>query len=83
MDMSDAEGAVMEAHFAYWAQVIGQRRAVAYGPVMDPIGAYGIAVIEAADQSAAEGVVAADPAIQSSAGFTWELHPIQGAIVRP
>ncbi len=35
VDMSAAEGEVMEAHFGYWAAAIAERKAVAYGPVMD------------------------------------------------
>jgi uncharacterized protein YciI len=83
MDMSEAEGEIIEAHFGYWAGVIAERKAVAYGPVLDPKGAYGFAVIEALDQAAAESVVSSDPAIQSGAGFMFELHPIAGAMVRP
>ena len=83
VDMSPAEGEIMEAHFGYWAAAIAERKAVAYGPVMDPTGTYGIAVVEATDDKAAEGVVSRDPAIQSPAGFTFELHPMEGAIVRP
>jgi len=34
--MTEAEGAIMEAHLGYWAGVIAARRAVAYAPVADP-----------------------------------------------
>jgi uncharacterized protein len=82
-DMTEDEGAIMQAHFGYWAGVIQERRAVAYGPVQDPNGTYGIAVLEVDDEGAAEELVAGDPAIASTAGFGSELHPMPDAIVRP
>jgi uncharacterized protein len=82
MDMSEAEAAVMEAHFGYWAGVIAERKAIAYGPVIDPKGTYGIALVEVADQAAAESLASSDPAIESGAGFMYELHLIEGAMVR-
>jgi hypothetical protein len=82
-DMTEAEGAIMEAHFGYWAGLIADRKAVAYGPVMDPNGTYGIAVVEVADEAAARSIAADDPAIQSTAGFGFELHAMADAMVRP
>lgn len=82
-DMTEAEAAIMEAHFGYWARLIAERQAVAYGPVADPKGTYGIAVVEVADEAAARSIAADDPAIQSNAGFDFELHPMADAMVRP
>jgi uncharacterized protein YciI len=81
-DMTDGEGAIMQEHFAYWERLIKARQAVAYGPVMDPEGSYGIAVIEVEDEAAATGIAENDPAITSNAGFRFELHPMPDAIVR-
>jgi uncharacterized protein YciI len=82
-DMTEEEGAIMQEHFGYWDGLIKTRRAVAYGPVMDPKGSYGIAVIEVEDEAAASGVAENDPAITSGAGFAFELHQMPDAIVRP
>ena len=82
-DMSEAEGAIMEAHFGYWAEVIADGKAVAYGPVMDPQGTYGIAVVEVSDEATAQSIADDDPAIRSTAGFGFELHPMPDAVVRP
>jgi hypothetical protein len=38
--MSEADGAIIEAHFGYGAGVLAEHKAVAYGPVMDPAGIY-------------------------------------------
>jgi uncharacterized protein YciI len=81
--MSEAEGAIMQAHFGYWAGVIADGKAVVYGPVVDPDGTYGIAVVEVSDEVTARGIAADDPAIRSTAGFGFELHPMPDAMVRP
>jgi hypothetical protein len=82
-DMSATEGTIMEAHFAYWAGVIAERQAVAYGPVIDPGGVYGVAVLEVVDEATAETIATNDPANKSGAGFRFALHPMVDAIVRP
>ena len=82
-DMTEDEGAIMESHFGYWAALIEARRAVAYGPVLDPKGTYGIAVVNADDETAAQALADEDPAILSNAGFRSEVHPMPDAIVRP
>ena len=81
-DMTEAEAAIMEAHFGYWAGLIGQGEAIAYGPVMDPAGTYGIAVIEVPDEAAARRIADDDPAVRSDAGFVFEMHPMVDVMVR-
>jgi uncharacterized protein YciI len=82
-DMTEKEGAVMQEHFGYWARLIEERRAVAYGPVMDPNGTYGVAVVDVDDEATARGIAEGDPAITANAGFGFEVHPMPDAIVRP
>jgi hypothetical protein len=82
-DMSEAEGAIMNRHFAYWQSLFTQGRVVAYGPVLDPKGLYGIGLIEAENEAMALGVAAADPAIVANAGFGFEMHPLhEDAVIR-
>lgn len=59
----------MQEHFAYWGGLVGERKAVAYGPVTDPKGAYGIAVVEVKDEAVARSVAANDPAIKVPSGL--------------
>jgi uncharacterized protein len=81
-DMTEDEGAIMQEHFGYWAGLIEERQAVAYGPVMDPKGTHGIAVVEVDDEANARRIAENDPAITSDAGFGFEVHPMPDAIVR-
>ena len=83
MDMTEAEGAIMQEHFVYWSGLIAGRTAVAYGPVMDPNGTYGIGVLELEDEVTARAVGTNDPAIKAQAGFSFELHAMPDAQVRP
>jgi hypothetical protein len=81
-DMTEVEGAIMEDHFGYWAGLIAQRRVVVYGPVMDPNGGYGIAVLDVEDDAEARRIAEADPAIGVDAGFGFEVHSMPDTIVR-
>jgi hypothetical protein len=72
----------MQEHFGYWAGLISKRKAVAYGPVMDPNGTYGVAVLEVENSGVAESIAANDPAIKANAGFSFEIHQMPDAIVR-
>ena len=81
-DMTEAEGRVMEAHFGYWSSLIAAGNVVAYGPVLDPRGSYGIAVLELEDAAAAAEIGNHDPAVQAQAGFSFEVHAMPDAQVR-
>jgi uncharacterized protein YciI len=45
--MSEEEQAVMGHHIAYWQQLAERGTALVLGPVSDPAGAWGLAVVEA------------------------------------
>ena len=55
---------------------------VAYGPVNDAAGAYGLAVVLAETLAAAQQLADADPAVQSSHGLRCEIAPM-AALVTP
>jgi uncharacterized protein YciI len=80
--MTTAEGAIMQEHSGYWGRLIAERTVVVYGPVMDPAGTYGIAVIEVADREAAQKIASGDPVTISQAGFRFELHPMPDTMIR-
>ena len=74
--MSEGERATMIAHAAYWASLAARGTALAYGPVHDPEGSYGIAIFRAEGQAEAEMVRDADPALSSPHGFGSEIMPM-------
>ena len=82
-DMTEAEGRIMQEHFADWLDLMKEGKVVVVGPVLDPKGTFGIAVLEVEDESIAQDIASNDPAIISQAGFRFEVHLMIDAKVRP
>jgi len=80
MDMNEAENAMMQEHFEYWKGRQDKGEVIVFGPVLDPAGAYGMGVIEAADEAAARAFVAGDPAMKANRGFSCEVHPMRAVL---
>lgn len=75
-DMSASERAVMEQHFAYWGDLTEKKIAIVYGPVLDPNGVWGLAVIDVNDEPQALTVGRNDPAVRSGLS-RFEIYPVQ------
>jgi len=81
MDMTDAERAAMGEHAAYWRALLDRRTAVVFGPVLDPAGVWGLAVVEAASADDVQAIGAGDPAVSSGVA-TFEVYPMLGGSAR-
>jgi uncharacterized protein YciI len=82
-DMTEAERKVMQDHVAYWKGLAGKGVAVVFGPVLDPKGVWGVAVVEASDEAEARALVPNDPVFKARLG-PIEVYPMApGTIVRP
>ena len=82
-DITEDERALMQAHAVYWTDVMNkQGSVVAFGPVADPRGTYGLAILEVSDQAEAERLIAGDPAQEANVGFCSECHPMLRAHIR-
>src|SRR5581483_2044913 len=81
LDQNAAEQKVMQEHFAYWAGLSDRGTAVTYGPVADPAGGWGLAIIAVADDSEAATIDVHDPAIKSGLGFRYERFPMPQLLV--
>jgi uncharacterized protein YciI len=79
--MTDAEREIMGRHAEYWAAIAEQGRIVAYGPVRDATGAWGLGVIESGDEDEVRNLVFNDPAVTSGMA-RMELGPMLVSIVR-
>ena len=44
--MTHTEAAIMQDHFVYWQKLLSQGTAVVSGPVADPAGVWGLAIVE-------------------------------------
>jgi hypothetical protein len=61
-DMSNEEREIMNRHVAYWHNLLDKGLAIAFGPVMDPNGPFGMAIVEVNDKDKLKEMVAGDPA---------------------
>jgi uncharacterized protein YndB with AHSA1/START domain len=80
--MSDEERTTMIEHFGYWSGLVQQGKALAFGPVDDPDGRYGIGIVLAENVGAAEALRDGDPVLISRHGFRTEIAPMS-ALVTP
>ena len=71
-DMSDAERAIMQRHVAYWKEWMDRGHVIAFGPVADPAGTYGIGIVQVEQESELESFRRNDPTILADAGFRIE-----------
>lgn len=81
-DMTEAEGELMQEHINYWKTLVDKRIAVIFGPVADPRGIYGLAIIETEEESIAQDIRFSDPAIKHDAGFRLEIHLMPKVILK-
>lgn len=79
-DMSAEEAEVMRAHAAYWTELRDEGKALVFGPVADPKGAWGLGVLRAPTEEAVHAMRDGDPAIKSGRGFRYELLPMIRAV---
>ncbi|CDM59552.1 putative conserved protein [Rhizobium favelukesii] len=82
-DATGEEMAAMKHHVAYWHRNAEDGSAIAVGPVFEGEGAWGMALVSALDQQAAQALADADPIIQSGHGFRFDILPMPSIILRP
>lgn len=83
-DMTEAEALAMQRHVAYWRACMEKGGVVAFGPVDEPAGRYGMLILEVDDEHEARARLDADPVIQAKIGFRFEMHPMpRGALHLP
>jgi uncharacterized protein YciI len=80
-DMSAAEQAAMSKHADYLVSLVEQGIGVAFGPVFDPNGIYGMGIVEAADEAAARQLTDDDPVVKAGIG-RYEISPMRLSMLR-
>ena len=76
LDQNEDEKKMMQQHMEYWKALTNQKNAILYGPVFDPKGMYGMAVIEVNDERKADEIAKRYPALLSKM-CSYELIPMQ------
>ncbi len=80
-DMTPAEAKLMQEHSEYWRDLMRKGLVVVYGPVSDPKGSYGIAVLQLDDDTDANALGAGDPTIKANAGYKFEVHSMPQVVL--
>lgn len=75
-DMTPDELATMQKHAAYWAEQFKTGKVLIIGPVMDPKGAWGMAVLETDSLADAQQMADNDPSVKSGLNKV-EVSPMQ------
>ena len=81
-DMSGEEAQAMADHVDFWQGHAERGIVVVFGPVLDPAGVWGLAVVEADRLEAVEALTAADPAIRAGIGCRYDILPMLTATAR-
>jgi uncharacterized protein YciI len=77
-DMTTKEKLLMNEHSAYFQQQFEAGRLLLYGPVMAPDGAFGLGILEVADEAEARQFGENDPSVRAGMN-RWEFYPMQVA----
>lgn len=80
-DMTDAEANLMQQHTAYWKGLMDRGLVIVFGPVSDPNGTYGVAILELEEEDA-NALAMNDPTIKANVGFNFEVYPMDRAVLR-
>jgi len=79
-DITPEEMALMQAHADYWREQMGKGHVIVFGPVMDPVEAYGVLVMQLPDGAAPASLIDEDPVMQAQRGFRFEYHPMRAVL---
>jgi len=80
LDMTDAERATMMQHVAYWKQYIDDGTVIVLGPVADPKGGYGMAVVAVDSEAYLNELISKDPANGLN---SYEVFPMRAVTKQP
>ena len=81
-DITDVERELMQEHINYWKNLVDRRIAIVFGPVADPKGVYGLAIIETEDESIAQDIRINDPAVKHNVGFKSQILLMPEVVLR-
>ena len=76
VDMTNEEKLVMQQHVSYWKPYTESGLVLVLGPVLDPKGGYGIAIVGVDDETQLETLIANDPANGLN---TYEIYPMRAS----
>jgi len=81
-DTTEAELQIMQEHGAYLKDYVDKGTVIVMGPVLDPSGSWGVAIVEIGSEEEVRSIIANDPTVLSGLGFRYEIYPMARAVVR-
>jgi uncharacterized protein YndB with AHSA1/START domain len=81
-DMTEQERRVMMEHVVYWHGRTNANEVIAFGPVADPKGGWGVAIVEVEGEARVKKLTTEDPAIVNVLGMRYEVLPMPRVVVR-
>lgn len=82
LDITDAEKQLMGEHGKYWRGMLDQGKAIAFGPVIEPNGSWGLGILEVKDEAEARDLSENDPVIKARRNFRYEFYPMPTLVSR-
>jgi uncharacterized protein YciI len=82
LDMTDTEARLMQEHIVYWKGLTESGLVIVFGPVADPKGTYGVAILEVEEEMDVNALGVNDPTIKANAGFQFEVYPMIRPVLR-
>jgi uncharacterized protein YciI len=82
LTLTAEERAVMGQHSAYLRRNMTEGRVVAFGPVNDPDGSWGLGIIRVNSEAELRDMLANDPAVLSGRGLAYRTTPMFTAVWR-
>jgi len=79
-DITPEEFQIMQLHSVYWRGQLAAGKIVAFGPVNDPKGSWGVGILKLEDPAEVDGLLANDPVALSGRGFSFEVLPMPRAV---
>ena len=76
IDMTTDERLIMQHHVEYWKPYVDKGIVLVLGPVLDPKGGFGIAIIGVNDEKQLETIIANDPANGLN---SYEIYPMKAS----
>ena len=76
-----AEERAMSRHAVWWQAMADEGQAIAVGPVLDPDGVWGLALVWADSETAALRLVEGDPVMTAGLGFRYTAIQMGGLIL--
>jgi hypothetical protein len=81
-DMRPDEMQVMQQHVEYWQEQLRRGIVIAFGPVADPNGGWGVGIVEVGGPEELAALQEGDPAIKSRIGLRYEALPMARLMLR-